>query len=164
VAVSLVPGGAGAQIECGYRAGWANLVHPSFDRCHDVRDRSRELNETVKEGSETMNYTKGILSAFAAIVIANTVCSWLFLSKAMANSTGTMATDVSGFLLISMGNLRSPLFWIIAGLLFWLFFAASRSKTILRVCFFWIPTLIVSTLTFAIAGLYTYLWIHFRNQ
>ena len=118
-----------------------------------------------------MNYVKGILSGFAAIFTANTVCSWLFFSKAMANakatanSGGTMATDPRGFLLMSMANLRSPLFWIIAGLLFWLwFFVASRSGHVLRVWFFWIPTLLVSTLGFALVGIVTYLWLHFGNQ
>ena len=115
-----------------------------------------------------MNYVKGILSGFAAIVIAQIACLWIFFPtpppQPIANSMGggTTATDVSAFLKMSMHNLHSPLFWIVTGLLFWLFFAASRSNPILRVCFFWIPTLTVSTLAFAFAGLVTYLSIHFR--
>ena len=120
-----------------------------------------------------MNYVKGILSAFAAIVIAAIACLWVFFPAPFPTSPpqpitnsggGTTATDPSAFLKMLTHNLHSPLFWIIAGLLFGLFFAASRSTTIWRVCFFWIPTLTVSTLTIASAGLYTYLWIHFRNQ
>ena len=110
-----------------------------------------------------MNYAKGILSGFAAIVIAEIVCSWLFFHG--ANAIGnSKAIGVAALVGVSVENLLSPLFWIIAGLLFWLFFAASRSRTILRVSFFWIPTLAVSTLAFAFVGLLIFLSMHFRNQ
>jgi hypothetical protein len=41
-------------------------------------------------------------------------------------------------------------------LLFGLFFAASHGNTILRVLFFWIPTLVVSALGLALLGLLTF--------
>jgi len=106
-----------------------------------------------------MNYVKDILSGLAALFIAEFVCSWLLFSP-----SGSKATGLIVLVAMSLENLLSPLFWIVAGLLFWLFFAASRSNTTLRVCFFWIPTLLVSTLGFAFVGMLTYLWIHFRHQ
>ena len=114
-----------------------------------------------------MNYVKGILSGFAAIAMGQIACSCYFLSKAFPNPNptgGTTATDLSGFLIMSTHNLRTPAFWLLAAFMFWVFLMASRSNTFVRVCFFWIPTVAVSTLTIASAGLYTYLWIHFRNQ
>jgi len=113
-----------------------------------------------------MNYTKGILSGFAAIVIVQIACSCFFPGKAFPNSTGggTTATDPSGFLKMFTHNLHSPQFWLTTAFLFWVFFVASRSNTFVRVCFFWIPTVTVSTLTLTFAVLWTYLSIHFRNQ
>jgi len=108
-----------------------------------------------------MNYVKGILSGFAAIVIPQIACVFCLPSKYIPpNSTGggTTATDLSGFLKI---YLHSPAFWVISAFLFWVFFMASRSNTFVRVCFFWIPTVTVSALTVTVAGLYTYFWMRF---
>jgi len=64
-----------------------------------------------------------------------------------------------------VGSAFSPLFWSLALLFFALFFAASRLENkILRVFLFWIPTLTVSVLGMAIAALFTYTLIHFRNR
>ena len=61
--------------------------------------------------------------------------------------------------------LESPfslVFWIVAVLLFALFFAASRlhSKG-LRILLFWTPVVVISALG-VIFGVYTYIWIHYR--
>ena len=64
-------------------------------------------------------------------------------------------------LLVSPLSLR---FWIVGILLFGLFFAASRGSAILRVLFFWIPTLVVSALGFAFLGLLTYVVAISRHQ
>ena len=40
--------------------------------------------------------------------------------------------------------------------MFGLFFAASRGSAILRVLFFWIPTVVVSALGFSIVAMYAY--------
>jgi len=50
------------------------------------------------------------------------------------------------------------------GYLFWLFFEASRGSTVLRVLFFWIPTLVVSALGFSIVAMYAYLFTISRHQ
>jgi len=104
-----------------------------------------------------MNYFKGVLGGLAAIFIAQLACTWPSLS-------GSRATGLAALVAMSVENLLSPIFWIVAIVLFWLFFTASRSRPTLRVLFFWIPTLLASTLGFAFVGMVTYLWISFRHQ
>jgi hypothetical protein len=58
---------------------------------------------------------------------------------------------------MSVENILSLRFWIVGILLSVLFFAASRGTAVLRVLFFWIPTVAVSTLGFAFLGLIAYL-------
>jgi len=98
-----------------------------------------------------MNYARGLLSAIAAIFIAESVFLWPFLKPAKATGMSALA-----FLLVE--SLLSPKFWIVCLLSSGVFFAASRASTVLRVVFFWIPTVAVSTIGFAIVGLYTYLY------
>ena len=100
-----------------------------------------------------MSYLTGVLSALAAIFIAEFVSIWPFLR-------GSKATGLA-VLLVSPLSLR---FWIVGILVFGVFFAASRGSTILRVLFFWIPTLVVSALGFAFLGLLTYVVAISRHQ
>src|SRR5882672_10012468 len=95
-----------------------------------------------------MVYVKGILSGLAAIFIAEFVFFWPFIS-------GTKATGMSFVAGLFVGSVLSPKFWVVAA--FGCFFAASRGSTILRVLFFWVPTIVVAALGFAIFTLYTYL-------
>lgn len=104
-----------------------------------------------------MNYARGILSTLAAIFIAELSFVWPFLK-------GSRAVGLDGLAAMFVESLFSPRFWIIGILLFALFFTASRSGKILRVLFFWIPTLVVSTVGVAFLGLCTYLFIRFRPQ
>lgn len=104
-----------------------------------------------------MEYVKGILSGLAAILIAEFAFIWPFLR-------GSKATGLAALAAYFLESIFSPKFWIATVLLFGLFFAASRGSTILRVLFFWIPTLVVSALGFAIVGLWTYLFIRLRHQ
>ena len=62
-----------------------------------------------------------------------------------------------------MESVFSPKFWIVGILLFGLFFAASRGSTVLRVLFFWIPTLTISVLGFSIVAMYAYLFTISRH-
>jgi len=100
-----------------------------------------------------MNYARGLLGAIAAIFIAESVFLWPFLKPAKATGMSALA-----FLLVE--SLLSPKFWIVAILCFALFFAASRAATILKVLFFWIPTVAVSALGLVIVGFYTYLYFY----
>ena len=106
-----------------------------------------------------MNYIKDILIGVAAIFIGQVVCFWVIPSGSNAKATGLAALAA-----MSVENILSPIFWLVGGLSFVLFFAASRSNLILRVWFFWVPTLVASTLGFAFVGMLTYLWLHFRHQ
>jgi hypothetical protein len=85
------------------------------------------------------------------------VCFWSILR-------GSKATGLAAVLVLLVENIFSPTFWIVGVLLFGLFFAASRSSTVLRVLFFWIPTVAVLALGFAFVGMWTYLFIRFRHQ
>lgn len=97
-----------------------------------------------------MNYAIGVLSGIAAIFIAEFVFAWPFLSRSKAIGLGALIG-------LSVESLFSPRFWIVAILAFGLFFAAGRGRTILRVLFFWIPTLAVSAVGFTFLGLFGYL-------
>ncbi|MFZ0867237.1 MAG: hypothetical protein WAN06_11365 [Candidatus Sulfotelmatobacter sp.] len=105
-----------------------------------------------------MNYVKGILSGLAALFLAQCVGPWsMFKGISEQKATGAVAGGL-------MWSAFSPLFWTLALLFFALFFAASRLRNkILRVFLFWIPTVTVSVLVVAIAALFTYVSIHFRN-
>jgi hypothetical protein len=104
-----------------------------------------------------MDYVKGILSGIAAIFIAEFVFAWPYLSRSRATGMAALA----GLLVESI---FSPRFWIVGLLLFALFFATSRGRTILRVALFWFPTIAVSAIGFAFLGLCAYLLIRFRPQ
>jgi hypothetical protein len=109
-----------------------------------------------------MNYVKGILSGLAAIFLAEFVPGLWSMFKGISEQKATGLGAVAGGI---MGSAFSPLFWTLALLFFALFFAASRlGNKILRILLFWIPTVTVSVLGVAIAALFTYVFIHFRDH
>jgi hypothetical protein len=97
-----------------------------------------------------MDYIKGVLSGLASIFVAEFVFFWPTLSREKATGLAVLK-----FLLVE--SVLSPKFWIVGVLLFGLFFAASRGSTVVRVLFFWIPTLTVSALGVSIVAMYIYL-------
>ena len=104
-----------------------------------------------------MDYVKGILSGLAAIFIAEFTFLWPLFR-------GSKATGLAALVGVSVEGLFSLRFWIVVVLLLGLFFASSRSNTVLRVLFFWIPTVVASALGFAFVGMCTYLFLRFRHQ
>jgi hypothetical protein len=104
-----------------------------------------------------MDYVKDILSGFAAIFIAEFAFSWPLFGGSKATGMAALAANF-------VESIFSPRFWIVGVLVFGLFFMASRSRTVLRVLFFWIPALVVSALGFAFLSLCTYLFLRFRHQ
>jgi hypothetical protein len=109
-----------------------------------------------------MSYFKGILSALAAIIIADVVPGLWSLFRGINGSKATGLAVITGSLAES---LFSPLFWILVILIFAMFFATSRlGNKALRVIFFWIPTLTVTGIVLAIAALISYIALHFRNS
>jgi len=109
-----------------------------------------------------MDYVKGILSGLVALILAELVPgSWSVfrgISKEKATGVAVVAAGLAE-------SIFSPLFWIFAIAFFGLLFCAGRAgNKFLRIFFFWIPTLTVFSISIAIAGLCTYLFIHFRNR
>jgi hypothetical protein len=104
-----------------------------------------------------MDYIKGILSGLAAIFVAEFVFFWPTLN-------GSKATGLAVLKGLLASSVFSPRFWIVGVLLFGVFFAASRGSTVLRVLFFWIPTVTVSALGFSIVAMYAYLLTITRHQ
>jgi hypothetical protein len=104
-----------------------------------------------------MAYAKGVLSAAAAIFISEFVLAWPLLR-------GSKATGLTAIIGLFVESIFAPRFWIVGLLLFGLFFAASRGSTILRVLFFWIPTIVVSALGFAFLAMCAYLFAISRRQ
>ena len=88
-----------------------------------------------------MDYLKGILSGLAAIFVAEFVFFWPILSREKATGVGVLK-------ILMLESTLSLRFWIVGILLFGVFFVASRATTVLRMLFFWIPTLTVSVLGF----------------
>jgi hypothetical protein len=106
-----------------------------------------------------MAYFKGILSGLAAVIFADlvTVLRSLF---SFTQGTPGMATDMFGVGIYLWRAVVSPLFWILAALLSALFFMASRSgNQILRVVFFWIPSVTISCVGIIIASFIAYQFV-----
>ena len=113
-----------------------------------------------------MDYLKGILSALVAIILAELVPgSWsVFRGISKEKATG-LAAVLGGLVESLLSPPFSPVFWIFVMSFFALFFASARSgNKLIRIFFFWIPTLTVSSLTVAIVGLFTYLFVSMRNR
>jgi hypothetical protein len=108
-----------------------------------------------------MSYIKSILSVLAALIIAQLLPGpW----SPLKGINGSKATGVAVFAASLVESMFSPLFWMLAIALFAIFFTASRLENkALRVAFFWIPTLTVSSVGFMIASLVAYLVVRFRN-
>jgi hypothetical protein len=104
-----------------------------------------------------MDYVKGILSGLAAIFVTEFVFFWPTLSTEKATGLGVLKALV-------VESVHSPRFWIVGVLAFGVFFGASRASTVLRVLFFWIPTLTVSALGATIVAFYAYLFTMSRHQ
>ena len=106
-------------------------------------------------GLGIMDYVKNILSGLAALFIAEFAFAWPSFS-------GSKATGLAALAGLFVESIFSPRCWIIGALLFGLFFAASRGSTVLRVLFFWIPTIVVSTVGFSFLALFFF--VRFKDQ
>ena len=107
-----------------------------------------------------MAYVRGVLSGVTAIFLTLCMPGLINAFKNISQEKATGLAVVTGGLTEA---LFSPLFWIVAGGLFALFFAASRlNSKPLRVFLFWIPTLVISTLAAGMTALTAYVYFHFR--
>lgn len=99
-----------------------------------------------------MDYSKGILSGFAAIFLAECVPGSLLVFRDISREKATGLVALAGGLAESV---FSPPFWLLAVLFFALFYAASRLRNnLLRVFLFWIPTLTVAVFCIAVVALF----------
>jgi hypothetical protein len=106
-------------------------------------------------------YIRGILSGVTALFLALCVPGLVHAFKGISQEKATGLAVLAGGLTEAI---FSPLFWIVAGGLFALFFAAGRlNSRVLRVLLFWIPTVFISILIVAVMGLVTYLYFRFRQ-
>jgi hypothetical protein len=106
-----------------------------------------------------MYYFKATLCGLTALILACAPGLWAFIGISNTKATGIAA--IAGGI---AETTATPLFWLLAILLFAFFFFASRlgSKP-LRVILFWIPTVMVSTLGFAIGSLLVFLIYEFSH-
>src|SRR5512140_1011595 len=107
-----------------------------------------------------MRYSKIVLSAVAALLLAEFIGPWsMFRWMSTEKATG-MAVLAAGLL----ESLVSPLFWLLAILFFGIFFAASRmDNRVGRILLFWTPTLLLSTLTALFTALIAALYFYSRR-
>ena len=97
-----------------------------------------------------MAYFKMSLSGMAALLLAEFAGPWsMFRGMSTEKATG-LAAIVGGLI----ESVFSPLFWLLAFLLFGMFFLASRLEgKLLRVLLFWTPTLLVCTVSILVTSL-----------
>jgi hypothetical protein len=120
-------------------------------------DASRGV-QGLRSRNSIMNNVKIILSAVAALLLAELVPGPWSMFRGMSTEKATGLAAVAGGFIES---LFSPLFWLLAIVFFGVFFAASRmGNKVGRILLFWTPTLFLSTLaalfTALIAALYFY--------
>ena len=111
-----------------------------------------------------MAWFKGILSTLAAVIFADLVTG---LRSLFHTSQGAAAIDPLGVAHFLLGAVASPLFWILATLLFALFFTVNRSgNQVLRIVFFWMPSVTISCVGLIIASFiaYEFLFILFKSH
>jgi hypothetical protein len=103
-----------------------------------------------------MDSIKLVLSGLSAIVLGEFAFAWPLIGNSKATGMAAIAVMLAE-------SIHSPRFWIVVGLSFGLFFLARRANIVLRTLFFWIPTVIILIAGIAIATMYTYLFLSFRN-
>jgi hypothetical protein len=113
--------------------------------CNSCRPRRRLLRHIMLRSLKSYGLRQGHPQWIRGDIHCGFAFFWPLLK-------GSEATGLAALAALFVESIFSPRFWIVGILLFGLFFAASRSSSILRVLFFWIPTLVVSALGFAVFG------------
>ena len=108
-----------------------------------------------------MDYFKGILSALAALFLAQCVPGAWSVFRGISQEKATGLAVVAGGL---VEMVLSPWFWMFAIFFFALFFLAGRlGSRALRICLFWIPAVSASVLCLISVTILTYLFFYFRH-
>ncbi len=109
-----------------------------------------------------MNYVRIILSAIAALLLAEFVPGPWSAFKGMNTEKATGLAAIAGGFVESM---LSPLLWLLAILFFAMFFYASRlGSKALRILLFWTPTLLLSSVGILFAVFIVFAFLHFTRQ
>ena len=105
-----------------------------------------------------MAYLKGFLSGVAALLVAEFIPGpWSIFTGISQEKAIGLAALVGRF----VAALFSPLFWLVALLLFFLFFAAGRLRSnSLRILLFWVPTIICSTIAAVLMAFLVLVFLH----
>jgi hypothetical protein len=109
-----------------------------------------------------MDYVKAVLSGIAGLIVA-------LLVPGLANALrGISAEKATGLAAVAGGFAEaffSPVFWVLAFVVAALFWATSRlNSKLLRVFLFWTPTILITTICFALFALMLYAFVHLRRS
>jgi hypothetical protein len=108
-----------------------------------------------------MNLIRVPLSIFGAFFSAMFAIEFIAVAKNISPQHATGLAAVAGGLFEAP---FSPIFWLLAIVFLSLFLATSKfAGKAPRILFFWIPTLGISVIGFAVLTLLTYFWLHFRH-
>jgi hypothetical protein len=109
-----------------------------------------------------MKSLKIALSALGAVFLAEFILALWSMFRTLSPEKATGVAALAGGLLES---LVSPWFWIIAILLFFLFFRGSKlSSSALRILLFWVPTIFSCTIGLLFVTMYAYLFFRYRQH
>jgi hypothetical protein len=112
------------------------------------------------EKENAMTFAKGALSVTASLSLTLLGPGLFMAFRGISQEKATGLAAVAGGITEA---LLSPMFWILTLACFALFFAASRLKNkALSVFFFWIPSVLFSTVGGFFLGLYVFLFIVWR--
>ncbi len=112
-------------------------------------------------GDYVMAYVKPLLSGFTAICVSLCVPGLIHAFQGIRQEKAT------GIAVLWVGLLEaalSPLFWIVAGVLFASFFTFSRLESkALRVVLFWVPSFFVLSVVIGLSALIGYAYLRFHQ-
>jgi len=147
--------------EVGGWCQWAAKQSKKWLKNGLVIGREQAYNNS-QVGSDVVRYLKTILSGVAALFLAEVVPGpWSMFRGMSAEKATGLAAVVGGF----VESLFSPLFWVLAILLFLMFFYASRlGNKALRVLLFWTPTLLLSSILILFAAFVVFAFLHIPRQ
>ena len=108
-----------------------------------------------------MNYAKGVLSTWAALLLSEALGPWSIFREIITQKQTGLGTAIGPV----RWAISSPYFWILVALFFASFFAASRLRSKpLRISLFWIPTIVLSTVSFALLALFTFAFLFLLSK
>ena len=109
-----------------------------------------------------MTYVRGCLSVLASLFLAGFV---LMIITAFRDMSQTKATGLAALAGGVVESVFSPLFWLLAILLFGVFFVTGRlSSNVFRVLLFWLPAIGISSLGLGLLGWFAVLMLQIKRS